>query len=322
MAVSMKYEGLLKKARSTYGNLTAADAGTKRMSEKFGGSGSKIKKFEIDTSKLKGNGLMALPSLGDTDDDQSSLDLAYQEVLEERKVMMGEIEARHSSFSGGDYDVASQGKFNAFGTMLVEIDSDETAAYTDPAYGLTEELYGSKGSGKGGIVEQSYFNLALPKNSTSTSRSAGATTKAMKQKVIDLIINTGYQAGMTDVEVATTLAIAAHESGFNPEASARESSASGVGQFVNKTGADYGLTDSNRWDLDMQVQALVDHTKDNFIIVKNRGLSQDYVYALHHDGQTVVSKQGYSKTSAPGLKTSRKKVAPLINKYLTFVRSR
>jgi len=321
MAVSMKYEGLLKKARSTYGNLTAADAGTKRMSEKFGGSGSKIKKVDIDTSKLKGNGLMALPSLGDTDDDQSSLDLAYQEVLEERKVMMGEIEARHSSFSGGDYDVASQGKFNALGTML-EIKADETAASTDPAYGLTEELYGSKGSGKGGIVEQSYFNLALPKNSTSTSRSAGATTKAMKQKVIDLIINTGYQAGMTDVEVATTLAIAAHESGFNPEASARESSASGVGQFVNKTGADYGLTDSNRWDLDMQVQALVDHTKDNFIIVKNRGLSQDYVYALHHDGQTVVSKQGYSKTSAPGLKTSRKKVAPLINKYLTFVRSR
>mgnify|MGYP003148583337 FL=1 len=104
----MKYAGLLKKARSTYGNLTAADAGTKRMSEKFGGSGSKIKKFEIDTSKLKGNGLMALPSLGDTDDDQSSLDLAYQEVLEERKVMMGEIEARHSSFSGGDYDVADR----------------------------------------------------------------------------------------------------------------------------------------------------------------------------------------------------------------------
>ncbi len=232
------------------------------------------------------------------------------------------IRNQSDNFVGGDYNVASRGKFNEFGTMLVEIDSDETAAYTDPAYGLTEELYGSKGSGKGGIVEQSYFNLALPKNSTSTSRSAGATTKAMKQKVIDLIINTGYQAGMTDVEVATTLAIAAHESGFNPEASARESSASGVGQFVNKTGADYGLTDSNRWDLDMQVQALVDHTKDNFIIVKNRGLSQDYVYALHHDGQTVVSKQGYSKTSAPGLKTSRKKVAPLINKYLTFVRSR
>ena len=317
----MKYEGLLKKARSTYGNLTAADAGTKRMSEKFGGSGSKIEKFEIDTSKLKGNGLMALPSLGDTDDDQSSLDLAYQEVLEERKVMMGEIEARHSSFSGGDYDVASQGKFNALGTMLVEIDSDETAASTDPAYGLTEELYGSKGSGKGEIVKQSYFNLALPKNSTSTSRSAGATTKATKQKVIDMIIETGYKAGMDDEEVAYTLAIAAHESGFNPEASARESSASGVGQFLNDTGTKYGLNDGNRWDLSMQVQALVDHTQDNFEVVRKKSLSNDYVYAIHHDGQTKVSKQNYSSTSTPGLNISKEKVMPLVNKYLTYVRS-
>ena len=55
----------------------------------------------------------------------------------------------------------------------------------------------------------------------------------------------------------------------------------------------------------MQVQALVDHTKDNFIIVENKGLSQDYVYALHHDGQTVVSKPGYA---GPGLKTGKKKV--------------
>lgn len=231
------------------------------------------------------------------------------------------IRNESDNFVGGDYDVASRGEYNAFGTML-EVDSDEAEASTNPAYGLTNDMYGAKGSGKGEVSTQSYFNLTLPKNSVSTSRQAGATTKAMKQKVIDLIINTGYQAGMTDIEVATTLAIAAHESGFNPEASARESSASGVGQFVNKTGADYGLTDSNRWDLNMQVQALVDHTKDNFIIVENKGLSQDYVYALHHDGQTVVSKQGYSKTSAPGLKTSRKKVTPLISKYLTFIRSR
>jgi len=231
------------------------------------------------------------------------------------------IRNQSDNFIGGDYNVASRGKFNAFGTMLVEIDSDETAASTDPAYGLTEELYGSKGSGKGGIVEQSYFNLALPKNSTSTSRSAGATTKAMKQKVIDLIINTGYQAGMTDVEVATTLAIAAHESGFNPEASARESSASGVGQFLNDTGTKYGLNDGNRWDLSMQVQALVDHTQDNFEVVRKKSLSNDYVYAIHHDGQTKVSKQNYSSTSTPGLNISKEKVMPLVNKYLTYVRS-
>lgn len=227
------------------------------------------------------------------------------------------IRNESNSFIGGDLDVVSKGKYDAFGTML-EADLDEAEASTNSAYGLTKDMYGAKGSGKGKVATQSYFNLALPKNSLSTSRQAGATTKAMKQKVIDLIINTGYQAGMTEVEVATTLAIAAHESGFNPEASAKESSASGVGQFVNKTGLQYGLTDNNRWDLNMQVQALIDHTLDNFNFVKKKGLSQDYVYALHHDGQTVVSKPGYA---GPGLKTGKKKVTPLIKKYLTYIRS-
>jgi putative chitinase len=53
------------------------------------------------------------------------------------------------------------------------------------------------------------------------------------------------------------LAIAHTESGFNPDAAAGTTSASGLGQFVDKTGEAYSLNDNNRWDVNAQADSLV-----------------------------------------------------------------
>ena len=116
---------------------------------------------------------------------------------------------------------------------------------------------------------------------------------------------------MTDYEIAYTLAIARYESGFNPDAAAKSSSASGVGQFINGTGSNYGITNENRWDVDIQVQALVDHTLDNFETAKKKGYGNEYVYALHHDGISLA-KNGLSK--------GKEHVMPFVPKYLKAIK--
>ena len=68
----------------------------------------------------------------------------------------------------------------------------------------------------------------------------------VNKKDINLIIGTGRQAGMSEREIAYTLATASVESGFNPEAAAHESSASGIGQFVNLTGKSYNINKDTR----------------------------------------------------------------------------
>lgn len=52
--------------------------------------------------------------------------------------------------------------------------------------------------------------------------------------------------GMTLDQEAMVLAIAYVESGFNPDAAAGITGAKGLGQFIRKTGASCGLTDSSR----------------------------------------------------------------------------
>jgi len=74
------------------------------------------------------------------------------------------------------------------------------------------------------------------------------------------------------------------ESGFNPDAAAGTTSAHGIGQFINKTGAAYHLNDCNRWSIFMQTQALAQHTAENIASAKSNGLDIWFAYARHHDG--------------------------------------
>lgn len=178
---------------------------------------------------------------------------------------------------------------------------------------LTEDLYGKKGVQEGKPVEQSYFDTALIEGGLrGNSRKAGDVSPEIQQTVVNKIIEVGSQQGMTDYEIAYALSIARYESGFNPDAAAKTSSASGIGQFIDETGAKYGITNENRWDLDIQVQALVDHTIDNFETARKKGYGNEYVYALHHDGPGLGSG---------GLAIGKKNVMPYVPRYLKAIKN-
>jgi hypothetical protein len=184
---------------------------------------------------------------------------------------------------------------------------DPVTGETTKKLSLTEKLYGKQGVQEGQPAPQSYFNFEIvDRPFKGNSRKAGDISKEQQEEIMKMIISTGRQEGMSNREIALTLATVRFESGFNPDAAAKTSSASGLGQFINETGSKYGLTDENRWDVSMQVQAVVDHTADNIEMARKKGYSEDYVYALHHDGP---------KLDSGGLKKSRQQVMPYVNLY-------
>jgi hypothetical protein len=178
---------------------------------------------------------------------------------------------------------------------------------------LSEDLYGKKGLQGGDIASNSYFNEPIVEGDLrGNSRAAGDVTPETQQEIVNKIVDVGSKLGMTDYEIAYTLATVRYESGFNPDASAKSTSARGLGQFVNETGKAYGLNVENQWDVDMQIQAVLEHTADNFRMAAKKGYSDDYVYALHHDGPSL---------SSGGLGLAKKHVMPYVPKYLKLIES-
>ncbi|WP_313456946.1 peptidoglycan-binding protein [Stenotrophomonas sp.] len=145
------------------------------------------------------------------------------------------------------------------------------------------------------------------------SRRWGDATPEVQSRVIDSLIESSREAGLTPRETAYVLAIARVESGFNPDAAAGTTSASGLGQFIDKTGKHYGLSNANRFDVDAQSDALVAHFVDNRNLARSRGQGEDYIYKYHHDGPT---------TDYGGLGLSQRKVAPHLDEYEQFVNQR
>ena len=178
---------------------------------------------------------------------------------------------------------------------------------------LSEDLYGKKGVQSGNVATQSYFNEPIVEGDLrGNSRAAGDVTPETQQEIVNKIVDVGSKLGMTGYEIAYTLATVRYESGFNPDASAKSTSARGLGQFVNETGKAYGLNVENQWDVDMQIQAVLEHTADNFRMAAKKGYSDDYVYALHHDGPSL---------SSGGLGLAKKHVMPYVPKYLKLIES-
>ncbi len=145
------------------------------------------------------------------------------------------------------------------------------------------------------------------------SRRWGDASPEVQSRVIDSLIESSRDAGLTPRETAYVLAIARVESGFNPDAAAGTTSASGLGQFIDRTGKHYGLNNANRFDVDAQSDALVAHFVDNRNLARDRGQGEDYIYKYHHDGPT----KDYG-----GLGLSQRKVAPHLDEYEQFVNQR
>lgn len=142
------------------------------------------------------------------------------------------------------------------------------------------------------------------------SRIWGDAHPEVQSRVIDILVATSKDAGLNARETAYVLAIARVESGFNPDAAAGTTSASGVGQFIDDTGKAYGLGSTNRFDADAQARALVSHFVDNRELAAKRGQGEAYIYKYHHDGPS----RDYG-----GLGLSADKVMPFLDRYTRFV---
>jgi hypothetical protein len=172
-----------------------------------------------------------------------------------------------------------------------------------------DDLYGKKGTGSKDVVSYSHYNDPIPEEGF--TRNAGGAPKEAQEKAIKTIIYTGKKLQATEEEIAMALAIARHESGFNIFAAATSSSAYGLGQFIDKTGKAYGLTQENRDDLEMQAQALIEFTQYNFDLTRKRGKGIEFVYKYHHDGP---------EKNSGGLAIGRKNVMPYYPRFLKMIR--
>lgn len=151
------------------------------------------------------------------------------------------------------------------------------------------------------------------------SRRVGHASNSIQKMAIDAIIFSGRKHGLSTREIAHVLAIAYIESGFNPDAAAGTTTASGLGQFVEQTGKFYGINDSTRFDIDTNADALVRHYIDNKYLATKRGASgsdiEEKIYQYHHDGP------GARSNNSEGAKISRERVLPLINKFEEVLKS-
>ena len=164
------------------------------------------------------------------------------------------------------------------------------------------------------IAAQSHYREPIdqsPGRLAGNSRVWGDATPEVQSRVIDALIASSRERGLTPRETAHVLAIARIESGFNPDAAAGTTSASGLGQFIDKTGRSYQLNNANRFDLNAQSDALVAHFIDNRDLARRRGQGEEYIYKYHHDGPT----RDYG-----GLGLSRREVMPYVERYEQFVR--
>ena len=183
---------------------------------------------------------------------------------------------------------------------------------------IHQDMIQSKGAAYSSDRIKSYSHYREPVDHSSgrlagNSRIWGDASPEVQSRVIDTLIEVAREKNLTPRETAHVLAIARVESGFNPDAAAGTTSASGLGQFVDRTGKAYGLNNENRFEVKASADALVGHFIDNRNLAKIRGQGEEYIYKYHHDGPT--SDYG-------GLDLSKQKVSPYINRYESFVEQR
>lgn len=140
------------------------------------------------------------------------------------------------------------------------------------------------------VKSYSHYKQAVdhsPGRLAGRSRVWGDAPLEVQKAVIDKLIAAGKGAGMNVRRVAMLLAMVKIESGFNPDAAAGTTSASGLGQFINDTGRAYGLNNTNRFDVDANVKAVVKYFQANEKLAKKNNKPDVWVYKYHHDGPTL-----------------------------------
>jgi LysM repeat protein len=159
------------------------------------------------------------------------------------------------------------------------------------------------------VVKWSAYSIPVdhrPGRLAGNSRIWGDASHDVQRQVINAIIAAAKKDGFNIRRIAMLLAMAKIESGFNPDAAAGTTSASGLGQFIKATGASFGLTPENRFEIGPGIHALIEYFKDNEALAKKKKKPDYFVYKYHHDGPT---------TEYGGTALATDKFAPLAAAY-------
>lgn len=164
-------------------------------------------------------------------------------------------------------------------------------------------------SGQGQAPHRSHYHAPIPNDGKlhGWSRNPGDAPDHVRAATVTAIIEECKSRNLSKPDAALVLAIARLESGFNPDAANPTSSASGIGQFIDKTASHYGLDAAKRFDLHAGAKALVDHYIDNKALAASRGQGADFIYKYHHDGPSANSG---------GMALSRNEVMPYAKAYV------
>jgi hypothetical protein len=162
-----------------------------------------------------------------------------------------------------------------------------------------ERIYAKKGSEykDSVVVDYSYYNVEIDKTEgrySGNSRISGDANNDVQKQVIDTLFIIAKRRGFSNRDICLLLAMARIESGFNPDAAAGTTSAAGIGQFIKKTGAVFGLNSGNVFNIRENSEAFVSLFIENakradrkHIVGKEREIR---IYAVHHDGPALGGK--------------------------------
>lgn len=142
-----------------------------------------------------------------------------------------------------------------------------------------------------------WSNYTKPLNNTDDrlsgwGRGWGQASTSTQHQVMDLIVK--RSSHLSPEDQAILLATARIESGFNPDAAATSTSASGVFQIVKDTASNLGLTQTDVFDAEANIEAGIKLFEENSAQVRKRfpKLSGDeravMLYAFHHDGPSLA----------------------------------
>lgn len=146
------------------------------------------------------------------------------------------------------------------------------------------------------------------------SRKAGDASSKVIEEIQRIIINKSQH--LSQIDQAALLSIAKLESGFNPDAASKISSAAGVFQFIKSTAHSFGMNEVSVFDAEKNIEAGIKLYEENIALLEKRfpGLEGAHriamLYALHHDGPQLDSN---------GLAIARKHIIPSLNYFVHFV---
>ena len=149
------------------------------------------------------------------------------------------------------------------------------------------------------------------------SRRWGDASPELQRTVIHELLTQAFAKGFTPKQTAFLLATTRVESGFNPDAAAQSTSASGLGQFINATGSALGLTDQTRFNISENASALITHLSEMIGFGTRKYQTDDsaalaHAYALYHDGPSL---------SYGGLEIAKEKVMPWTERFFNWFQS-